>query len=355
MEKRLSKTHQARSHIIIHMQQNFWKRIAKPIISLAPMEDVTDTAFRELIMRISNPQHLDVLFTEFTSTDGLCHEKGRENVIKRFKTSPGEEAWLKKTNTKIVAQIWGTDPEKFYRSAKFIDDNFSFDGIDINMGCPVKKIIKNGACSALINTPELAKEIVLATKEGSNLPVSVKTRTGIRIHHTEQWISDLLSVHPAAITLHGRTQQAMSDLPANWNEVEKARHIRDKEAPQTFIFGNGDVTSIAEAQEKTQKHGIDGIMIGRGVFTNPWIFNPGYEPALSERLETLLLHTRLFDNYWQQERNFAVLRRFYKIYVQGFPGASALRASLMETRNAGEVKHVIREFSENHLTETQSG
>ncbi|MDZ7777491.1 MAG: tRNA-dihydrouridine synthase family protein [Bacteroidales bacterium] len=163
---------------MMHSEKNFWKTLSRPVMLLAPMEDVTDTAFRELVMRISNPEHLDVLFTEFTSTDGFCHEVGRENVIKRFKISDSERHWLDKTNTKIVAQIWGTDPEKFYRSAKHITGEMDFDGIDINMGCPVKKIVKNGGCSALINTPELAKEIILATKEGTNLPVSVKTRTG---------------------------------------------------------------------------------------------------------------------------------------------------------------------------------
>ena len=325
---------------------NFWKNIEKPIISLAPMEDVTDTAFRELVIRISHPKHLDVLFTEFTSTDGLCHEVGRENVIKRFNISDSEKHWLDKTNTKLVAQIWGTDPDKFYRSAKFIADEMNFDGIDINMGCPVKKIVKNGACSALINTPELAKEIVLATMEGSNLPVSVKTRSGIKQHQTETWISHLLETKPAAITLHGRTQKAMSDVPADWEEVGKAVQIRDENHPDTLIFGNGDIESLDEAYEKTRQFNLDGAMIARGIFGNPWIFRPGYQPGLNERLNTLLLHTQLFDDYWQNDRNFAVLRRFYKIYAQGFPGASKLRSSLMQTQNREEVKDVIEGFRE---------
>ncbi|MCF8230897.1 MAG: tRNA-dihydrouridine synthase [Bacteroidales bacterium] len=323
---------------------NFWKNIEKPIISLAPMEDVTDTAFRELVMRISNPKHLDVLFTEFTSTDGLCHEVGRENVIKRFKISDSERRLLDQTNTKIVAQIWGTDPEKYYRSAKFVAEEMDFDGIDINMGCPVKKIIKNGACSALINTPELAKEIIQATMEGSNLPVSVKTRSGIKQHQTENWMRHLLETKPAAITLHGRTQKDMSEVPAEWEEVGKAARVRDEIHPHTLIFGNGDIQSLNEAHEKSRQYNLDGTMIARGIFGNPWIFNPGYQPSLDERLDTLLLHTQLFDDYWQNDRNFAVLRRFYKIYVQGFPGASKLRASLMQTQNSEEVKEVIEEF-----------
>jgi len=334
----------------MHSEKNFWKTLSRPVMSLAPMEDVTDTAFRELVMRISNPEHLDVLFTEFTSMDGLCHEVGRENVIKRFKISESERHWLDKTNTKIVAQVWGTDPEKFYRSAKYITGKMDFDGIDINMGCPVKKIVKNGGCSALISTPELAKEIILATKEGSNLPVSVKTRTGIKNHNTASWIIDLLETKPAAITLHGRTQKDMSEVPADWKEVGKAAAIRNEKNPETLIFGNGDILSIAQANKKVKQYNLDGVMIGRGVFHNPWVFNPGFEPTLSERLDTLLLHTQLFDDYWQDQRNFAVLRRFYKIYVQGFPGASKLRAALMETQNKEEVTKVMNAFRQENTS-----
>jgi|AntRauTorckE6833_2_1112554.scaffolds.fasta_scaffold01275_4 tRNA-dihydrouridine synthase len=335
---------------MMHSEKNFWKTLSRPVMSLAPMEDVTDTAFRELVMRISNPEHLDVLFTEFTSMDGLCHEVGRENVIKRFKISESERHWLDKTNTKIVAQVWGTDPEKFYRSAKYITGKMDFDGIDINMGCPVKKIVKNGGCSALISTPELAKEIILATKEGSNLPVSVKTRTGIKNHNTASWIIDLLETKPAAITLHGRTQKDMSEVPADWKEVGKAAAIRNEKNPETLIFGNGDILSIAQANKKVKQYNLDGVMIGRGVFHNPWVFNPGFEPTLSERLDTLLLHTQLFDDYWQDQRNFAVLRRFYKIYVQGFPGASKLRAALMETQNKEEVTKVMNAFRQENTS-----
>jgi len=335
---------------MMHSEKNFWKTLSRPVMSLAPMEDVTDTAFRELVMRISNPEHLDVLFTEFTSMDGLCHEVGRENVIKRFKISESERHWLDKTNTKIVAQVWGTDPEKFYRSAKYITGKMDFDGIDINMGCPVKKIVKNGGCSALIITPELAKEIILATKEGSNLPVSVKTRTGIKNHNTASWIIDLLETKPAAITLHGRTQKDMSEVPADWKEVGKAAAIRNEKNPETLIFGNGDILSIAQANKKVKQYNLDGVMIGRGVFHNPWVFNPGFEPTLSERLDTLLLHTQLFDDYWQDQRNFAVLRRFYKIYVQGFPGASKLRAALMETQNKEEVTKVMNAFRQENTS-----
>jgi nifR3 family TIM-barrel protein len=323
---------------------NFWKELNQPIMALAPMEDVTDTAFRELVMRISQPGRLHILYTEFTSTDGLCHETGRENVIKRFKISESERYWLNRTNTRIVAQIWGTDPEKFRKAAAFITREMDFDGIDINMGCPVKKIIKTGACSALIGQPALAKEIVYATKEGTPLPVSVKTRTGLKEHQTETWMRHLLETRPAAIILHGRTQKNETEVPADWNQLGIAAQVRNALHPEIPLLGNGDLQSLEEAREKIKQYGIEGAMVGRGIFWNPWFFNPGHQPDIAERLDTLLLHTRLFSEYWNHTRNFSVLRRFYKIYIQGFPGAARLRAELMTTHNQNEVKKLIENF-----------
>src|SRR5512133_1869676 len=154
---------------------NFWQTLTKPIIALAPMEDVTDTVFREVVLSVSDADALNVVFTEFTSTDGLCHEKGRPKVIERLLVNASEMQVLKSRNTKLVAQIWGSDPEKFRQSAKLITDINLFDGIDINMGCPVKKVVKNKSCANLINFPDLAKEIIYATTEATHLPVSVKT------------------------------------------------------------------------------------------------------------------------------------------------------------------------------------
>jgi tRNA-dihydrouridine synthase len=139
-------------------------------------------------------------------------------------------------------------------------------------------------------------------------------------------------------------------VPADWKEVGKAAAIRNEKNPETLIFGNGDILSIAQANKKVKQYNLDGVMIGRGVFHNPWVFNPGFEPTLSERLDTLLLHTQLFDDYWQDQRNFAVLRRFYKIYVQGFPGASKLRAALMETQNKEEVTKVMNAFRQENTS-----
>lgn len=326
------------------MKNNFWKDLKKPVFTLAPMEDVTDTVFREIVMSVSNPEYLNVLFSEFTSTDGLCHEIGGPRVKHRLQIIDSERALLKKNNVKIVAQIWGTKPDKFYEATKLICKDGEFDGIDINMGCPVKKIVKQGGCSALINQPELSQEIIHATQEASNIPVSVKTRIGIKEAITENWISNLLETKPAVITIHGRTQKQQSDGLADWNEVKKAIPLRDQISPETLIHGNGDVYSIEEGLQKVNELGVDGVMIGRGIFHNPWFFNKSVtDKTPEERLNLLWKHAKLFTQTWENYKNFAILKRFFKIYTSDFYGAANIRASLMETNSLDDVRNILEE------------
>ncbi len=324
------------------MKNNFWKDLKKPVFTLAPMEDVTDTVFREIVLRVSDPDCLHVLFSEFTSTDGLCHEIGGPKVKHRLQIIESEKILLKKNNVKIVAQIWGTKPEKFYEATKLICNEGQFDGIDINMGCPVKKIVRQGGCSALINQPDLAKEIIYATQEASNIPISVKTRIGIKEVITENWISNLLKTKPAVITIHGRTQKQQSEGLADWNEVKKATIIRDQISPDTLIHGNGDVYSIEEGLQKVKAFGVDGVMIGRGIFQNPWFFNKTVtDKTPEERLNLLWKHALLFTQTWENDKNFAILKRFFKIYTSDFYGAATIRASLMETNELKDVRKVL--------------
>ena len=317
---------------------NFWKEFKGPAFSLAPMEDVTDTVFREIVMGMSMPGKLHVVFTEFTSVEGMNHPVGRERVSERLIVNQSERELLKKLNIKLVAQIWGRNPEIYANIAKYISEKYDFDGIDINMGCPVKKVFKIGACSALIGEPGLAKEIILATKEATRLPVSVKTRTGIKEHQTEEWISQLLEVDPAAIILHGRTQRMQSDGSANWYEITKAVQVKNQIKPEIPFHGNGDVFSYQDGLQKIKDSGVDGAMIGRGIFQNPWFFNPGkVEISMEDRIEKLLQHTRLFEQTWSPNKNFNILKRFYKIYLNSFPGAAKLRADLMLVKDYNEV------------------
>ncbi len=206
------------------------------------------------------------------------------------------------------------------------------------MGCPVKKVIKTGTCSALIGEPNLAKEIILATKEATHLPVSVKTRTGIKEHQTEKWIVQLLEVEPAAIILHGRTQRMQSEGMASWEEIRKAVVLKNRLKPHIPLHGNGDIISYEDGLEKVKETGVDGVMIGRGIFRNPWFFNPEKaEITEEERIEKLIQHTRLYEQTWSGKRNFNILKRFYKIYLNNFPGAAKLRSDLMEAQNFDDV------------------
>jgi len=325
------------------MMSNFWKELSKPFFTLAPMEDVTDTSFREIVERLSDSKILNVLFTEFTSVDGMNHPKGKPRVAERLFVSDSEKQILKQRNFKLVAQIWGNKPEIFHRIAREITEEYDFDGLDVNMGCPVKNVVKNGCCSALIGQPSLAKEIILATKEATHLPVSVKTRSGIRSHETELWIANLLETKPAAIILHGRTQKQQSEGLADWEEIGKGARIRDQINPDTLFLGNGDVLSVAQGEALSDRYGLDGVMIGRGISHDPWFFNPKKaSPSVPEKLDQLLLHTKLFEQNWGGKKNFNILKRFYKIYTNDFPGAARFRSELMEAKSFDEVYQIVR-------------
>jgi tRNA-dihydrouridine synthase len=324
---------------------NFWQTIHKPIIALAPMEDVTDTVFREVVLSVSDPNALNVVFTEFTSTDGLCHDKGRPKVIERLLANASEMQLLKSRNTKLVAQIWGGDPEKFRQSAKMISEMNLFDGIDINMGCPAKKVVKNKSCANLINYPELAKEIIYATAESTHLPVSVKTRIGFSKIVTEEWISHLLETSPKAITLHGRTRKMMSNGPALWDEIGKAVNLRNQLGSETLILGNGEVSSYSDALNRIEQYGVDGVMVGTGVFRNPWMFNTEpTEITVNRRIELMRKHISLYQNTWGNGKDYNVLKRFFKIYLNGFSNAAHWRDTFMRAHGYDEALQLLIEM-----------
>lgn len=326
---------------------NFWQTISGPLMMLAPMEDVTDTAFRELILRKSSPDQLHIVFTEFTSTDGLCHPIGRDKVSYRLKVSDSERVLLKQKGVKIIAQIWGNKPQKFAEAVRHISENYHFDGIDINMGCPVKNVVAHGSCSALIDQEPLAQEIIAASRESTTLPLSVKTRLGLKKVDTERWMTFLLSQPLDAIILHGRIQKQMSDGLADWEEIAKAVQLRNQLAPGIKLIGNGDVGSVTEAIDKSKQFGVDGTMIGRGIFKNPWLFQPELKNiGLDERLDTLNLHLDLFEKAWSDTRHFSILRRFFKIYISDFEGAADFRHEMMQVNNFVEARQTIQQWSQ---------
>jgi nifR3 family TIM-barrel protein len=333
--------------------KNFWGKLNKPIFCLAPMADVTDAAFRFLIAKYGKP---DVMWTEFVSADGLC-SAGEKNLLIDLEYSEKERP--------IVAQIFGATPENFYTAAKLIK-KLGFDGIDINMGCPDKSIEKQGAGAALIKNFSLAQEIILATKKGSGgLPVSIKTRIGYNTNIIEEWTQTLLQTKPAAITLHLRTRKEMSKVPARWEEIIKA--VALAKGTGTFILGNGDVENLAQAQEKVEQYGVDGVMIGRGIFGNPWLFRPHPSPplikgrgttgafssplprgrlggGLEEKLNVLLEHAKLFEKKFKGKKSFLIMRKHMSAYIKGYDNIKTLRIALMQTTNAKEVGQAVKKF-----------
>jgi len=316
-------------------RSNFWQRLEKPIFVLAPMDDVTDTVLRQVIARCGKPA---VFFTEFTNVEGMF-SKGERAVMSRLQYTEIERP--------LVAQIWGSKPENFYRAAKKLIE-LGFDGIDLNMGCPASGVLQKGVCSGLINNRPLAKEIITATKEGAAgiIPVSVKTRLGFRTIDFD-WIRFVLEQDPAVLTVHARTVSEMSKVPAHWDLMKTVVDIRNEMQSNALIIGNGDIKSLNEARQKVAEAGADGAMIGRGIFENPYLFAETItlsDKTLEEKMQLLLEHMQMWTETWGETKHFPILRKFFKVYASGFPGAQDLRMQLMETQNPEETKQVVTTF-----------
>lgn len=316
------------------MTTNFWAELPKPFFILAPMEDVTDVVFRHVVKEAGAP---DVFFTEFTNSDSYCHPEGRDSVRGRLVFTEDEQP--------VVAHIWGDKPE-FFREMSIGLAEMGFKGIDLNMGCPVPNVADRGKGSGLILRPEVATELIQAAKAGG-LPVSVKTRLGFKeLSEMEAWITHLLKQDIANLSIHLRTRDEMSKVEAHWDLIPEIMAIRDKVAPNTLITINGDILDRQQGLELAEKYGVDGIMIGRGIFKNPFAFekNPR-EHSSAELLALLQMQIELQDKYGELvPRSIVGLHRFFKIYVKGFPGANDLRVKLMNTKSTDEVRRILAEF-----------
>lgn len=312
-----------------------YSQLAAPFFVLAPMDDVTDTVFRQVIADCAPP---DLYFTEFVNVDGL-QSPGREALLKKLRFTAHEQP--------LVAQIWGKDPENYRKTAAELVE-MGFAGIDINMGCPIKAVVNNGCCSALIQNRELAGRIIAATQEGAagRVPVSVKTRLGFNAIDLS-WHEFLLGHNLSMLTIHGRTRKEMSEPPAHWDVIGEVRKLRDRLAPATLIVGNGDVQTRAEGQRRAKQYGLDGIMIGRGIFHDPFAFapkSPWAHYTRPQKVELFKRHVELFAKTWQnQERNIVTLNKFCKVYINGFDGAKELRERLMQATSAKELLIMLAE------------
>jgi len=337
-----------------------WSRLSRPFSVLAPMEDVTDTVFRRIVQSAGAA---DLMVTEFTSTDGLC-TAGRPRVIGRLAFTPGERP--------LLAQVWGNFPERYLRVASEVRE-MGFDGLDINMGCPVRKVVARGSCGALIQNPRLAAELIAAAREGAGgLPVSVKTRIGFSSRKAEEWLGFLLSQGLAALTVHGRTVAQQSDGEADWSAVALAVRLRDEAGLPTRIVGNGDVRSAETFSRRARESGVDGVMIGRGVFENLFIFRSiraaqaqgatggaaGGAPAAgaadfsslspAQKVEWFRRHIDLHEQTWGQNGRFDVMKKFAKTYLRAFEGASRLIDAVMHCRTHAAAREVLDAWIAQH-------
>lgn len=382
---------------------NFWQQLPKPIIVLAPLADVTDAAFRRTIAKYSAHTRADgtvggpdVMWTEFVSADGLMRAtpEGKKKLMADLIYSEEERP--------IVAQLFSSTPEYMEGAARLCKE-LGFDGVDINMGCPDRSIEKQGCGSAMIKNPENARAIIRAAKTGAgDLPVSVKTRLGYNQDELETWLPEILKEEPAVVTVHCRTRKEMSKVPARWERVKRAVEIRNKLKSETLIFGNGDILDVEDAKQKARETGADGVMLGRAIFGDPWLFadfahtpcgckierppqtSPqdlersartlmnsrnenasqsqncaersecdagvlfcevcgGYYISPEQRLKVMVEHTKLFEELLPH-KNFATMKKHYKAYVNGFDNAAVLRAELMEAPTATAVAEIVKKF-----------
>ena len=316
------------------MKENFWSELPRPFFILAPMEDVTDIVFRHVVSEAARP---DVFFTEFTNTESYCHPEGIHSVRGRLTFSEDEQP--------MVAHIWGDKPEQFRKMGIGLKE-MGFKGIDLNMGCPVANVAKKGKGSGLILRPERAAEIIQATKEGG-LPVSVKTRLGYyEIDEWKDWLKHVFEQDIANLSIHLRTRREMSKVDAHWELIEAIKTMRDEIAPHTLLTINGDIPDRQKGLELANKYGVDGVMIGRGIFHNPFAFEKEPREHTSEELLDLFrLHLSLYEKYSNEEtQQFKALRRFFKIYIRGIKGASQLRHKLMSTETIDEARELLDEF-----------
>lgn len=343
------------------MPLTFWQKLPKPIFVLAPMANVTDAAFRRIINKYSKFTRQDgsqgggpdVFWTEFVSVEGLL-SRGKEKLL--------PDLWFTPEEQPIVAQIFGGKPEQFYAIAPLLV-KLGFAGVDINMGCPDKGVEKSGGGASLIKDPKRAQEIIKALKKGiadagSDIPVSVKTRIGYNKNEMETWIPALLETGIAALTVHLRTRKEMSEVPAHWELMPRIVELRNKHAPETVLLGNGDVKDLTDARRLVAESGADGVMIGRGIFGNPWLFRGAekprsqrdsaseltYIPTTEEKLRVAVEHTKLFMELLGPIKPFDFMKKHFKAYVNGFDGAKELRVKMMDAQTVEEIESLVHDF-----------
>jgi tRNA-dihydrouridine synthase len=367
------------------MTTSFWKTLAQPIIGLAPMDGVTDSAFRYIVATYGKP---DIVFTEFTNVHDIC--SGRLKVLDSLRYSEVERP--------VIAQIYGKDPALFYQAAHVVCE-LGFDGLDINMGCPSKNVASSGSGAGLIRTPNLALELMDRARKGiqdwadgqslaeiglkpsalqaiaqlkaehhdltehqerSSIPLSVKTRLGFDCNIINEWSDCLIQGRPEVISMHGRTLSQMYRGQSDWEAIsEAAARIRQN---GILAIGNGDIKSLADAHQRIQDSGVNGVLIGRGALGNPWIFQEieqvrqalstgsplefkTSEPSLDQKFQAMVNHAQCFEAIHGSER-FVRMRKHLGWYCSSFPHAPAMRAQMVRTNQTQDVKNILDAYLE---------
>jgi tRNA-dihydrouridine synthase len=313
---------------------NIWNELKTPFTVLAPMEGVTDCVFRAVINKAGRP---DLFYTEFTNVSSFASERGRHDALERLTVKPEDKP--------IIAQIWGKNPEHFGELARELE-SMGFSGLDLNFGCPDRHVNKAGGGAAMIRTPDLAVEVIKQAKENTNLPVSVKTRLGFTyVDEYKEWLPLLLKQNLAALTVHLRTRKEMSKVAAHYELIPEIIKLRAEIAPETKLLINGDIKDVAQIRELHEKYPeIDGFMIGRGVFVNPYCFTD-HKPTKEELLDLFRFHLDEFDKHSKEVEKYPYepLKHFFKVYINSFDGASDLRVKLMDCKTTDELRKVLDE------------
>jgi nifR3 family TIM-barrel protein len=348
----------------MHPVRGFWQKLInekllhdETLSVVAPMADVTDIAFRTMIARYSKPHGPDVMWTEFVSADGL-NSPGREVLTRDLEFTALERP--------IVAQLFSSTPENMRKAAALCRE-LGFDGIDINMGCPDRSIEKQGAGAAHMKDWRRAQEVIRAAQEGAgDIPVSVKTRIGYNKVEFMEWLPKILECNIPVLTVHLRTRKEMSLVSAHWElmpEIVALVRQMTGEVKEggTIVIGNGDVSSVKEGKRLSKESGCDGVMIGRGLFGTPWLFqdademqtnaemtpkgtNTRSDRTVEEKLRIMVEHTKLYEEKLGDIKSFAIMKKHFKAYVHGFNGAKELRMELMECNNAHDVATIVEKW-----------
>lgn len=335
--------------------QNFWQKLAKNkklITILAPMSGVMDFPFREIIAEIGKPS---VFFTEFISTEGIVRNSVgiTLNMFLQYK----QQMHFSRKQRPIIVQFFGCKPEQFEYCAR-IAVKLGFEGIDINMGCPDRKVQKQGAGSELIKNPQLVKEIIRAVKKGCDdkIPISIKTRLGWKRKDILGYLKILRDIVAegdiSAITIHGRTVTQGYSGQADWDEIGKFAKELKSVKPDLVVIGNGDVKNLDQAKILAKKYGVDGVMIGRQILHNPWVFDKHESLQIEKQITTnnikkrikiALKHTRLFEKFYGKEKSFSLMKKYYKTYFLGVSGEMFPKKELMECKSIREAKKILKQ------------